>query len=398
MPPSPLERATSRHRRTSPSVSVVIPVRDPGGLALLLRGLPVVDEVIVVSEGPVADTEAAVRSARPDALVIRPGRPGTGNALASGLAASTGDVVVTLNGDGSTDPGEIPRYVAALTGGADVALGSRYREGGRDLTGGRFRRYADRLLIWLVNAVFGTRRTDPGFGYAAFWRDALDRLDLPDPTGRTAGRWGDGPEIGPLLALRSAARGLRVTEVGSVAYPRMRTRGRGDRAGLRHWIRAMAGEYAGRRTGRHANQTPARTTESAVVWPETDRQPAAEPLWGPPRRRPPSPRRDLWRSADNPVAHTSPRPNQNARPPSWGAGHLKPAGSDAKPRSAEDQRPDPAAARTVPPQPVTGRREVGAKRRRLDGYRQKPDLRLINGEGKGSGRTTSGRLRPVREN
>src|SRR3954452_11451886 len=98
MPPSPLEPATSRHRRTSPSVSVVIPVRDPGGLPLMLRGLPVVDEVIVVSEGPEAETEAVVRSCRPDALVIRPGRSGTGNALATGLAASSGDVVVTLNG------------------------------------------------------------------------------------------------------------------------------------------------------------------------------------------------------------------------------------------------------------------------------------------------------------
>src|SRR5436190_8113507 len=99
MPPSPLNPATSRYRPPSPSVSVVIPVRDPGGLAFMLRGLPAVDEVIVVSDGSAADTAAAVRSARPDALVIRPGRPGSGNALASGVAASSGDVVVTLNGD-----------------------------------------------------------------------------------------------------------------------------------------------------------------------------------------------------------------------------------------------------------------------------------------------------------
>ena len=46
-----------------------------------------------------------------------------------------GDVVVTLNGDGSTDPAEIPRFVSALVDGADVALGSRYADGGRDLTG-----------------------------------------------------------------------------------------------------------------------------------------------------------------------------------------------------------------------------------------------------------------------
>jgi len=72
------------------------------------------------------------------------------------------------------------------------------------------------------------------------------------------------------------------------------------------------------------------------------------------------------------------------------------AARDSKLRSGQDQRPDPAAARTVPPQPpATGRREVGAKRRRLEGYRQRPDLRVINGEGNGTGRSRSGRLRPV---
>ena len=35
------------------------------------------------------------------------------------------------------------------------------------------------------------------------------------------------------------------------------------------------------------------------------------------------------------------------------------------------------------------------KRRRLEGYRERPDLRVINGEGTGSSRTRSGRLRAV---
>jgi hypothetical protein len=398
---------------------VVIPVRDPGGLPLMLRGLPVVDEVIVVSEGPAGDTMAAVRAARPDVLVIRPGRSGAGNALASGLAASSGDVVVTLNGDGSTDPGEIPRYVAALTGGADVALGSRYRDGGGDLTGSRLRRWTDRVLIWVMNALFGTRRTDPGFGYAAFWRDALDRLELPDPSARHAAAWGDGPEIGPLLAVRPEARGLRVTEVGSVAYPRMGRPARAERTRVRHWIRVLAGEFAGR-SGRHtavvaasealvAPLRPARDEDragfgpvaastadpAADSWPDADRQDGA-PLWGPPRRRP-APVRELRRDGENRGPHAPARPADNAEPPAWRAGHRQRAGrTDGKPRSAEDYRPDPASARLAPPQ---SHREVGGKRRRLESFRQRPDLRVINGEGAGTRRTRSGRLRPVhREN
>lgn len=380
MPPSPLHPATSRYRRPSPSVSVVIAVGDPGGLPSVLRGLPAVDEVIVVSAGSAGATAAAVRSARPDAMVIRPGRSGAGNALASGVAASSGDVVVTLNGDGSADPGEIPNYVAALTGGADVAYGSRYRPGGRDLTGGRVARWLDHLLIWLVNALFGTRRTDPGFGYAAFWRDAIDRLDLPDPSARHASAWGDGPEIQPMLALRPEARGMRVAEVGSVAHPR---RGRAERVGLRRWLKAISVEYRMRR-GRHAE--PAEPTMPArPTWPQSNRQPTGEPLWGPPRRRP-SPGRDLWRAGENGRPHTSTRPTGNSKPTAWRAGH--PGRADVNPRMVEAPLFQPPA-KALAPQP----REVGDQRRHLEMYRQRPDLRLINGEGAGGPRL--GRLRPV---
>ncbi|WP_433295355.1 glycosyltransferase [Actinoplanes sp. CA-030573] len=463
-------------------------MRDPGGLPLMLRGLPVVDEVIVVTPAPVS------LAACPDARVIRPGRPGPGNALATGLAAATGDVIVTLNGDGSTDPAEIPRYVEALVAGADVVLGSRYRPGGRDLTGGRFRRWAALLLVGIVNMLFRTRRTDVGFGYAALWRDVLGGLDLPDPSGRLGATWGDGPELLPMLALRPAARGLRVAEVASVAYPRMGRALRAERPGAGHWLRVIAAEHR-RRRGRHwrppvpeaagvADPGPgssagtaggpladgvdvlpvrradgldelpirradgvdvlpvrradapaepkrrargrrwtdaagrpesaaaagpgtppssspslppprqigfaARSGEGPAGRPASDQQGSAEPLWGPPRRRP-SPARDLWRAGDNPIAHQSPRPIANGTPDPLHLGHTgRTTGPDTKPRSAEDGRPDPSA----PPQPPA-QREVGTKRRRIEGLRQRPDLRVINGEGTGGGRTRSGRLRPV---
>lgn len=390
------------------------------------------DEVIVVCEGDETEIAAAVRSVRPDAVVLRPGRPGSGNALATGLAAANCDIVVALSGDGSTDPAEIPRYVAALTAGADVAVGSRYREGGRDLTGGRFRRWLNLALIWLVNALLGTERTDPGFGYAAFWRDALDHLDLPDPA-HARPAWGDGPEFGPILTLRPSARGMRVAEVGSVAYPRMSRPARTERPALHHWLRALAAEHRTRddhppympppmaRTDRRAPGT-ARTSDLPVPgtggnphdgvgatydmhgevsepsWPHADRRRTGEPIWGPPHRRP-SPVRDLWRAGDNPLPHTSPRPLANPASPTWRTGYPgRATGPDAKPRTAEDKRPDPAQARLIPPQPPAPR-EVGLRRRRLESYRQRPDLKVINGEGTGGGRTRSGRLRPVpREN
>lgn len=224
MPPSPPPAAPSRDGRSSPTVSVIIPaLNEAPSLALVLGGLPPVDEVIIVDGGSADDTVRVAKQARPDALVLRQTRSGKGNALACGFAASSGDIVVTLNGDGSTDPGEIPRYVDALLAGAEVAHGSRYRDGGNDLVGGRLERLGNATLSRLVNTLFGARITDLGSGYNAYWRGLLPALDLPGPqvAGLKRGQltWGDGPEIEPLVNIRMAAHGLKVVEVASVGYP-----------------------------------------------------------------------------------------------------------------------------------------------------------------------------------
>jgi glycosyltransferase involved in cell wall biosynthesis len=224
MSPSPPPPVTTRDPRVCPTVSVVIPaLNEEDSLPLVLEGLPPVDEVVIVDGGSADDTVAIAREVRPDAVVVRQTRAGKGNALACGFAACRGDVVVTLNADGSTDPGEIPRYVDALLSGAEVAHGSRFRDGGADLGGRRLDRFGNAVLTWIVNLLFGTSFTDIGFGYNAYWRALLPALDLPpvEPSRSRRGlrHWGDGAEIEPMLNLRTAAQGLRVVEVASIGYP-----------------------------------------------------------------------------------------------------------------------------------------------------------------------------------
>jgi hypothetical protein len=372
MPPSPTPSAPIRDGRPSPTVSVVIPARnEAAGLPLVLRALPAVDEVIVVDGGSADDTVAAVRATRPGVHVLRQTRSGKGNALACGFAASRGDIVVTLDGDGSADPGEIPGLVEALVAGADVAHGSRYRPGGSDLTGGRLDRIGATILGGLVSAFFGVRITDPAWGYNAYRRSVLPKLDLPGPDvpGLKRGRlaWGDGPEIDPLVNVRTAARGLRVVEVAGVGYPRVHGGQRRDlfrRAllalrtliteYLRH--RRSAGRAAGG-TGRSSAQPlppsapePVRRARSSV--PAPSRQaPVGERSTGrhaASAAAVPGPRRGPLPSGLPPTGPPAPAP---AGPPSW------PAASSGAPWGPQPTSPAPAAGSTAPapwgPQPTS---------------------------------------------
>ncbi len=261
MPPSPHSYATVGDDQTSPSVSVVLPaLNEEDNLPHVLEGLPpLVDEVVVVDGGSVDDTVAIAREVRPDAVIVRQTRTGKGNALVCGFAAVTGDIVVTLNADGSADPGEIPRFVDALLSGAEVAHGSRYRAGGGSFAGSRWDDLGNRGLNTIVNTLFGTRFTDLAFGYNAFWRSLLPALDLPEAdepgTRRGAAIWGDGPEIEPLINIRMAAQGLRVVEVASIGYPPIH--GTKDRDRLREGTRALKAVAAEWRRHRRANQTVA---------------------------------------------------------------------------------------------------------------------------------------------
>ena len=176
---------------------------------------PGVVEVVLVDGGSTDGTVDAARDALPGDLLtcVEQVRRGKGNALATGFAHVTGDVVVMFDADGSADPDEIPRFVDALVAGADFAKGSRFRAGGGsdDITA--IRRLGNKSLNAAVNCAFGTSFTDLCYGYNAFWADQLPTLDLPDPfmPGPDDGRmlWGDGFEIETAHQLPVRRRGRR---------------------------------------------------------------------------------------------------------------------------------------------------------------------------------------------
>ena len=210
--------------RRYPRVSVVIPTYNeaknlPHVFALMPED---VHEVIVVDGRSVDDTIPAARALRPDVTIVLQNRIGKGNAMACGFAAVTGDVIVMLDADGSADPREIPRFVAALVDGADFAKGTRFANGGGSSDITRTRAWGNRWLNRTANALFGTRYTDLCYGYNAFWTHCLPSLELDAGGPRQDERlWGDGFEIETIINTRMAKAGMSITEVPSYEHPRL---------------------------------------------------------------------------------------------------------------------------------------------------------------------------------
>ena len=211
----------------TPSVSVVIPaLNEARNIPHVFAQIPAdVYEVVLVDGFSVDDTVAIARELRPDVRVVAQTRQGKGNALACGFAAATGDIIAMVDADGSADPGEISRFVAALLDGADFAKGTRFAEGGGSSDITRLRSFGNYALTTFFNACYGRNYTDLCYGFNVFWRRHLPVLGLeatspcqPNGDGQL---WGDGFEIETLIHVRVAKAGLVVAEVPSFEHARI---------------------------------------------------------------------------------------------------------------------------------------------------------------------------------
>ena len=201
-----------------PSISIVVPaLNEAENLRFVLPNIPAdVHEVILVDGHSHDDTIRVAQQLRPDIKIVMQDGRGKGAALRSGFAAATGDIIVMLDADASTDPAEIPAFVDALVAGADFAKGSRFLPGGGTVDMPFHRRLGNGGFVLLVRLLFGARYTDLCYGYNAFWRYALPALALD----------GDGFEIETMMNVRAMRSGLVITEVPSFESKRQYGAGR----------------------------------------------------------------------------------------------------------------------------------------------------------------------------
>lgn len=191
----------------APTISVVIPaLNEAKNLPHVLPFIPAwVDEVLLVDGHSTDGTADVARRLRPDVRIVNQEGRGKGAALRSGFNHASGDITVMLDADGSTDPREIPAFIAALLGGADFAKGSRFAQGGGTSDMPFYRKIGNWGFVTLVRMLFGGHYTDLCYGYNAFWTQVIRDLDLD----------GNGFEIETMMNVRALHAGYKVVEVPS---------------------------------------------------------------------------------------------------------------------------------------------------------------------------------------
>lgn len=205
-----LDSATefARGRRTrDPRVTVVVPaLNEAENLPLVLSRIDSdVHEVLLVDGGSHDGTPEVARRLHPRVRTVVDNGGGKGDALRTGFRAATGEIIVTIDADGSADPAEIPAFVGALRAGADFAKGSRFLQGAGTSDMPFHRRLGNSAFVFLVRLLFGGHYSDLCYGYNAFWRDVLPRLHLDS----------DGFEIETMMNIRALRARLLVVEVAS---------------------------------------------------------------------------------------------------------------------------------------------------------------------------------------
>ncbi|MCW4000692.1 MAG: glycosyltransferase family 2 protein [Candidatus Bathyarchaeota archaeon] len=168
---------------------------------------------ILVIDGLSSDGTLKVAERNGAKIVLQDGR-GKGQAIRQVLSNNylNTDALVLMDADGSMSPLEVPRYIEALRGGADVVKGSRFMSSGgsQDLTA--IRRLGNTIMTASVNLLCGCQYSDLCYGFVAMNRKAVTVL---------------GPileandfEIETEVFVKAHKLGLKVVEVPSFEYKR----------------------------------------------------------------------------------------------------------------------------------------------------------------------------------
>jgi len=193
------------------SVSIVIPVFNEeltiGDIVARTRStleqfkLPY--EVLVIDDGSV-DRSAEISQAS-EAVVLREAHQGKGHALRLGFERAKGDVIVTLDSDGSHQPEEIPLILRSMMENkVDFVIGSRFFD--TDVNNAKIpdlNRIGNRMFSDLIRLFTGVKISDSQSGFRAIRSSVIKKMRLNSR----------GYEVESEMLVKALKMGVRVAEI-----------------------------------------------------------------------------------------------------------------------------------------------------------------------------------------
>jgi dolichol-phosphate mannosyltransferase len=107
-------------------------------------------------------------------VVQRIGRRGLSSAVVEGMLATSAPLLAVVDGDLQHDETALPEMIRALKRqGADIAVGTRYAEGGSIGDWSRRRHFGSQAATWLGQKLLGLNLSDPMSGFFVVRRETL---------------------------------------------------------------------------------------------------------------------------------------------------------------------------------------------------------------------------------
>jgi len=190
------------------ALSIVVPIYNEeeslpflvNQLLEVLQPMEETFELVLVNDGSSDDSAEVIRKLSfeiPELVgVLLRKNYGQTAAMAAGFDISSGDIVVTLDGDLQNDPADIPLLVNKIGDGFDLVSGWRYRRQDAAIS----RKLPSKIANRLIGKVTGVRLNDYGCSLKAYRKEVLTDMRL----------YGELHRFLPVLA---NIEGARITEV-----------------------------------------------------------------------------------------------------------------------------------------------------------------------------------------
>lgn len=135
------------------------------------------ENIIVVDDGSCDGTHRVVEKSGEAIALKHFINRGKGGAIKTGIEAAKilgADVVITMDGDGQHNPGDIPRMITLLNEGCDVVLGSRLKNPKGMPAYKILHNTIGNFCVWMI---YGLWVTDSQSGFRAYSKRAIDLID-----------------------------------------------------------------------------------------------------------------------------------------------------------------------------------------------------------------------------